>query len=96
MTTNNVSTMCLASCSPAPTPVPPRGPRATNAGNATHIAAALRVGVNLFVTRDGPVLAKAGALAAAFNGFRVLTPEDALAFVHRMKHRYDVRHRQAD
>ena len=61
-----------------------------------HIDAALRVGVNLFVTRDGAVLAKAGALAAAFNGFRALTPEDALAFVHRMKHRYDVRHPQAD
>jgi hypothetical protein len=61
--------------------------------DAMHIATAIRYGGTLFVTRDlEDLVSKSDAIAAAFNGFRIMTPERALAFVQRVKARHD--HRQ--
>lgn len=60
--------------------------------DAMHIATAIRYGANGFVTQDkNDLVSKSDAIAEAFNGFRILTPESALAFIERMKTRYETR-----
>jgi hypothetical protein len=61
--------------------------------DAMHVATAIRYGANAFITRDEDLVSKSNAIAAAFNGFKIMTPETALAFAERMKARYE--HRQA-
>lgn len=59
---------------------------------AMHVATAIRYGANAFITRDGDdLLPKDAAIAKALNGFRIMTPECALAFAHRMLERYKTR-----
>lgn len=61
--------------------------------DAMHVATAIRYGGNVFVTRDErDLVSKSHAIAAAFDGFKIMTPETALAFARRMKARYDCRH----
>lgn len=60
--------------------------------DAMHVATAIRYGANGFITRDKrDLVRKSDAIAGAFNGFRIMTPERALAFVERMKARYEAR-----
>jgi hypothetical protein len=60
--------------------------------DAMHIATAIRYGGTVFVTRDhDDLVTKSDAIAAAFNGFTIKTPEGALAFVQRVKARYHQR-----
>ena len=57
-----------------------------------HVATAIRYGANGFITRDIADLgSKEIEVAEAFNGFRIMTPERALGFVHRMFDRYKAR-----
>lgn len=59
--------------------------------DAMHVATALRYGAGMnggFITRDEDIVSKAAHLAAAFNDFRVFTPEQALVFAERMRGRY--------
>jgi hypothetical protein len=59
-----------------------------------HVATAIRYGGDGFITRDHDDLhRKSRAIAKAFNGFRIMSPEAALSFVQRMKARYGERHR---
>jgi hypothetical protein len=61
--------------------------------DAMHVATAIRYGGNGFVTRDRhDLLRKSDAIAQAFDGFRIWSPEGA--FVERMKERYDQRERR--
>jgi hypothetical protein len=63
--------------------------------DAMHVATAIRYGADGFITRDRrDLLRKADQIAAAFDSFRIVPPEVALAFVRRMKQRWDVRQRQ--
>ena len=62
--------------------------------DAMHVAAALRMGVNVFVTRDKPMLKRAAEVRALFNGFSIMDPEGALAFANRLRRNYE--HRQGD
>jgi hypothetical protein len=55
--------------------------------DAMHVATARRYGASGFITRDGRILAKSGALDDELDGLSVITPEDALAFARRMRHR---------
>ena len=60
--------------------------------DAMHVATAIRYGCNGFITLDGhDLVRKSGEIAAAFNGFQIMLPERALAFVRRQRERYDVR-----
>jgi hypothetical protein len=59
--------------------------------DAMHVATALRYGIGVFITRDQGLLSKSGVIAAAFNDFKIMTPEEALAFALRMKARYEYR-----
>jgi hypothetical protein len=43
-----------------------------------HVATAIRYGAYGFVTLDGRILNKAPAIAAAFNGFALLSPTAAV------------------
>lgn len=60
--------------------------------DAMHVATAMRYGADAFVTADhDDLVSKSDDVAAAFNGFRIMTPSSALAFARRMLHRYNVR-----
>jgi hypothetical protein len=60
--------------------------------DAMHVATAIRYGANGLITLDGrDLLSKSEAIAAAFNDFKIMTPETALAFVQRMRGRYERR-----
>jgi len=59
--------------------------------DAMHIATALRYGAGIFITRDQALLKKTGAIAADFNDFRIVEPEQALSFARRMKERSEHR-----
>ena len=61
--------------------------------DAMHVATAIRCDASAFITRDErDLVSRSDAIAKKFNGFRIMTPETALAFAERMKARYD--HRQ--
>lgn len=58
--------------------------------DAMNVALSIRYGVNGFITRDGEgrkgtLLKRADAVKAAFNGFSIMSPAQALAFVDRMR-----------
>jgi hypothetical protein len=58
--------------------------------DAMHVATAIRYGADGFITRDHrDLLRKAKQIAAAFDHFQIMLPEDALAFVQRVKARWD-------
>ncbi len=59
--------------------------------DAMHLATAIRYGCNGFITRDRDFHSKAVVIAATFDDFRVMTPEDASAFVRRVVARYEHR-----
>jgi hypothetical protein len=62
--------------------------------DAMHLATAIRYGGNGFITLDErDLLRKSHEIAKAFNGFQVVSPEPALAFVERVKARFDGRGR---
>lgn len=56
--------------------------------DAMHVAAAMRYGMDGFVTRDKrDLLRKAPVIRAAFNDFPIMSPKAALAFAERMVER---------
>jgi hypothetical protein len=60
--------------------------------DAMNVALAIRYGLNGFITRDGEgrrgtLLKRADAIKAAFNGFSIISPAQALAFVERTMRR---------
>jgi hypothetical protein len=67
--------------------------RTQDVRDAMNIATAIRYGANGFITRDGAgksrgVLDGADTIKATFDGFSILSPEQALAFVKRMMRRW--------
>jgi hypothetical protein len=60
--------------------------------DAMHVATSIRYAGSGLVTRDDEdLLSKSAEIAAEFNGFRIMTPEVALAFAERGRSRYDAR-----
>jgi hypothetical protein len=60
--------------------------------DAMHVATAIRYGATVFVTSDvRDLVSKSEAIAAAFGGFRIMTPDAALAFALRVKERHEYR-----
>jgi hypothetical protein len=59
--------------------------------DAMHIDTAMRYGSNAFLTREKQLVARAEAVAAAFDHFGIWTPEHAVDVVNRLKHRHDAR-----
>jgi hypothetical protein len=56
--------------------------------DAMHVATAIRYGANGFITRDeADLLARKLAIADDFDGFQIMTPEEAFAFVERARAR---------
>lgn len=56
--------------------------------DAMHVATAIRYGANAFITRDEQdLVSKSDEIAAAFDGFQIMPPEMAQAFVRRRKNR---------
>ncbi|HEY0639837.1 MAG TPA: hypothetical protein VGD67_19495 [Pseudonocardiaceae bacterium] len=51
--------------------------------DAMHVATAIRYGAYAFVTRDRRILNKHAAVAEAFNGFRIWSPEEAVAYAFK-------------
>jgi hypothetical protein len=61
--------------------------------DAMHVTTAIRYAGTAFITRDETdLLPKAKAIADAFDGFRIMSPEDALELTERMRARYVHRH----
>jgi hypothetical protein len=65
--------------------------------DAMNVATAIRYGTDGFITRDGigkdrGVLDGAEMIRAAFDGFSILSPEQAVAFAERMIRRWQARH----
>lgn len=67
--------------------------RRNHVKDAMHVHTAMRYGNDGFVTLDGGLLDRAEAVRASFNGFNIWTPTEALAYVERRKHRYELRKR---
>jgi hypothetical protein len=59
--------------------------------DAMHVATAIRYAADAFVTREQRLLGADTRVTDEFDGFRVMSPERALAFVDRMKVRYETR-----
>ena len=62
-----------------------------NIRDAMHAFTARRYGCNALITVDNKLLGRAEAVKAALDGFAIMSPETALAFVRRMKARHDYR-----
>jgi hypothetical protein len=59
--------------------------------DAMHVATAMRYGLNTLITSDKALLKKADVVKAAYNGFSILAPAQALAFALRMLTRHEYR-----
>lgn len=70
--------------------------RSSNCRDTAHVAMAIRYGAKGFLTRDRGLLGKAGEVKAAFDSFTIGEPAWALAFVQRLRARYEVRTRDQD
>ena len=65
--------------------------RKNDVRDAMHVATAMRYGLNALITRDKGLLKKADPIKAAFNGFSIMTPAQALALAKRMLARHEYR-----
>jgi hypothetical protein len=59
--------------------------------DAMSVATAIRYGMSGFLTKDKRLLKAGHRIRHAFNGFSILDPFDALAFVARLQRRYGIR-----
>ncbi|MEW6471158.1 MAG: PIN domain-containing protein [Actinomycetota bacterium] len=59
--------------------------------DAMHVATAIRYGINVLITSDKRLLKRADEVKAAFNGFSIMAPAQALAFSRRMLARHELR-----
>jgi hypothetical protein len=56
-----------------------------------NVATAIRYVMTGFLTKDKRLLRAGHRIRQAFNGFPILDPSDALAFVGRLQRRHEIR-----
>jgi hypothetical protein len=85
----------LAILAPDTNPAASTGGRAKRkVRDAMHLCTAIRYGGTGFITRDQrDILRRAAAIAAAFDDFRVLTPEQAVVLTERFLRRWRFRNK---
>jgi hypothetical protein len=59
--------------------------------DAMNVATAIRYAMTGFLTKDKRLLRAGHRIRQAFNGFPILDPSDALAFVRRLQRRHEIR-----